>query len=622
MNKRILSIVIVLSICLPLFSLPVAAAGTEVSASYADGVVAVTGTGFTKGVSYTVRIVDTTNSSIKAMGQVTADGSGNISASITTGILGETSVYIVYVNNPNGTLAGSAAFTKPVRVKSVVLNRTTAEIKLNGKVTLIATVLPQNASNKSVVWSSANENIATVENGVVTGISEGTTVITVTTVDGGFTATCRISVTRSSSGSEDRDRDKDKSEKETTIVTPPAPPATPETPEPTAPVTGSAGHERVIVAVDAGAISITQEGNTAAVAVQEDDIAAAAQSAQQQAAAYNTAAVVSISPQLPENMNEVVFQLPGSAIASLASSGIGLQINTGTASVQLSPEILANLPSDGNINLSVRIVDPEREISTLPEGMKPAGSGIDLEFGLDSGSSGGSIIIEVTIGDDVDRDLVGLYYLNEATGELVFVGGRTEGNIVQGETVHNSKYFVMEYKKQFKDTKPNSWYSKYVDSMAAKHIMNGCPGDVFNGADNITRGEFAAALARALGLKSVPYKGQFKDVSSKDYYAEAVQNLYDKGIMTGDDKGLFNPKAEITREEIFAVIGRIVESNSSGREILQKYTDAGELSAWAVEGAVRAVANRIIIGDGNRLNPKSKLSRYEAAAILYRLYNR
>lgn len=622
MNKRILSILIVLSMFLPLSSLPVAATGTEISASYADGVVTVTGAGFTKGVSYTVRIVDTTSLGIKAMGQVTADGSGNISASITTGILGETSEYIVYVNDPNGTLAGSAELTKPARVKSVVLNRTTAEIKVNGRVTLIATVLPQNASNKNIVWSSANENIATVENGVVTGINAGTTVITVTTVDGGFTATCRISVTRSSSDSEGRDRDKDKSERVTTPETPPAPPATSEAPAQTAQVSGSAGHERVVVAVDGGAISMTQEDTTAVVVVQEDDIAAAAQSAQQQAAALNVTAVVSISPQLPENVREVVFQLPGSAIATLASSGIGLQINTGTASVQLSPEILANLPSDGNVNLSVRIVDPEREVSTLPEGMRPSGRGIDLEFGLESDNAEGSIIIEVMIGDDVDRDLVGLYYLNEATGELIFIGGRTEGNILWGETVHNSKYFVMEYKKQFKDTKPNSWYSKYVDSMAAKHIMTGCPGDVFNGADNITRGEFATALARALGLKAVSYKGQFKDVNSKDYYAEAIQSLYDKGIMAGDGKALFNPKAEITREEIFAVIGRIIESNSAGREKLQNYTDAGELSAWAVDGAAKAVADKIIIGDGNRLNPKSKLSRYEAAAILYRLYNR
>ena len=61
--------------------------------------------------------------------------------------------------------------------------------------TLSATVLPENALNKNVVWSSSDSNIASVDsNGVVSGISTGNTTITVTTVDGGYTAQCSVSV--------------------------------------------------------------------------------------------------------------------------------------------------------------------------------------------------------------------------------------------------------------------------------------------------------------------------------------------------------------------------------------------------------------------------------------------
>jgi gliding motility-associated-like protein len=60
---------------------------------------------------------------------------------------------------------------------------------------LTATVLPSDASNKSVTWSSANPAIASVTNGVVTPLSGGTTTITVRTVDGGFTATSAVTVT-------------------------------------------------------------------------------------------------------------------------------------------------------------------------------------------------------------------------------------------------------------------------------------------------------------------------------------------------------------------------------------------------------------------------------------------
>jgi predicted aspartyl protease len=108
MYKRILSIVLVMLMCLTLLPISAAASGST-DAIYSDGVVTVAGTGFTGGTSYTVRVVDSVNSTIKAMGQTIADGSGSISVSITTGVLETLENYIVYINNPDGTLAGSAS---------------------------------------------------------------------------------------------------------------------------------------------------------------------------------------------------------------------------------------------------------------------------------------------------------------------------------------------------------------------------------------------------------------------------------------------------------------------------------------------------------------------------------
>ena len=62
----------------------------------------------------------------------------------------------------------------------------------------MATVAPANATNKNVTWSSNNTGVATVdENGTVTGVAAGSAVITATTVDGGFTASCQVTVTAS-----------------------------------------------------------------------------------------------------------------------------------------------------------------------------------------------------------------------------------------------------------------------------------------------------------------------------------------------------------------------------------------------------------------------------------------
>lgn len=82
-----------------------------------------------------------------------------------------------------------------IDVTGVTLNQNTASIEEEGTLQLTATVLPSNASDKSVTWSSNHTNIATVNNGLVTGVTAGTAVITVTTNDGGYTATCTVTVT-------------------------------------------------------------------------------------------------------------------------------------------------------------------------------------------------------------------------------------------------------------------------------------------------------------------------------------------------------------------------------------------------------------------------------------------
>lgn len=86
-----------------------------------------------------------------------------------------------------------------ISVTGVELDKSTASVEVGKSVTLTATVLPSNATNKKVTWSSSNEAVATVAEGVVTGKAEGTATITVTTVDGAKTATCVVTVTKNTS---------------------------------------------------------------------------------------------------------------------------------------------------------------------------------------------------------------------------------------------------------------------------------------------------------------------------------------------------------------------------------------------------------------------------------------
>ena len=98
-----------------------------------------------------------------------------------------------------GTVAKNG--TQKVNVESIALNENTLTLYTNRDpktAALTATVSPDNATDKTVAWTSADEKVATVENGVVTAVGNGTT--TITAQAGDKTAVCTVTVsTRSSS---------------------------------------------------------------------------------------------------------------------------------------------------------------------------------------------------------------------------------------------------------------------------------------------------------------------------------------------------------------------------------------------------------------------------------------
>ena len=102
----------------------------------------------------------------------------------------------VTTEDGNKTATCKVTVTKgKVAVTGVKLDKTAHTLTVGGTVTLVATVAPENATNKKVTWKSDKTNIATVDgNGKVTAVKEGEAKITVTTEDGNKTATCTITV--------------------------------------------------------------------------------------------------------------------------------------------------------------------------------------------------------------------------------------------------------------------------------------------------------------------------------------------------------------------------------------------------------------------------------------------
>lgn len=125
---------------------------------------------------------DTAVATVDQNGKVTAVGEGEAIITATTEDGKYTATCTVKVS------------PAPVAANGVTLTLDKTTLNVGEKQTLTATVLPAYATNKNVTWVSSDTSVATVENGVVTAVGKGTATITVTTEDGGYTATCEVTV--------------------------------------------------------------------------------------------------------------------------------------------------------------------------------------------------------------------------------------------------------------------------------------------------------------------------------------------------------------------------------------------------------------------------------------------
>lgn len=123
---------------------------------------------------------DTSVASVSKNGVITALSSG-------TAVIG--------VVTMDGQYRAECNVTVVSKVESITLNKTELTIVEGGEEMLIATILPEDASNKNVIWESTDKSIAKVSSaGVVTALNIGKTTITATSEDGYFSVTCFITV--------------------------------------------------------------------------------------------------------------------------------------------------------------------------------------------------------------------------------------------------------------------------------------------------------------------------------------------------------------------------------------------------------------------------------------------
>ena len=155
-------------------------------------------------------------------------------------------------------------------------------------------------------------------------------------------------------------------------------------------------------------------------------------------------------------------------------------------------------------------------------------------------------------------------------------------------------------------------------------IMAGYEEGVYKPSENVTRGQFAAFIKRALNLPES--QGNFKDVTSNMKLASSINAVAGAGIMQGISTNQFNPEALITREQVALTIQNAL--NYSKMALVSKtsdFTDVDQMTSATKQAIFYATNYDIINGipyEGKlRFEPKSNATRAQAAAFIIRFLN-
>ncbi len=218
--------------------------------------------------------------------------------------------------------------------------------------------------------------------------------------------------------------------------------------------------------------------------------------------------------------------------------------------------------------------------------------------------------------------------VDSATGELQFIPASVDakGNIVI-MAPHASTYAIVEkLNVTFADIQSH-WAKSDIESLASKLLIRGTSTDKFNPEEKISRAEFTALIARALGLEVVKSDSKFTDVASNNWYAKAIHAAVQAGIIQGRTATSFAPNATITREEMSIMIARAlafagskVDVSAKQTSLLSAFADQAAISSSAQTAVAQAVETKIVRGDSKgNFSPKANATRAEAAVTIKRL---
>ena len=290
--------------------------------------------------------------------------------------------------------------------------------------------------------------------------------------------------------------------------------------------------------------------------------------------------------------------------------------------------------NSGSITVNVQV---EKDGTTSTDTTTKPGTGSSSSGGRSSGSSNRTLTFNVNGGSELKK-------LTKAKGTTIdlsdytptrtgytFAGWYSDKELTEKVTSVKLSENTTVYAKWtknadetvagFTDVKAGDWFAEEVQYVVDKGLMSGTSKTTFAPSATTTRGMIVAILHR-LEKEPAAAASSFTDVKAGAYYEKAINWAAANEIVKGMSETIFAPDQAITREQMAAILYRYAQFKGydmSKANKLDAYADAAQVSAYAVPAMQWANAENLITGkSATVLDPKGNATRAEVSSILMR----
>ncbi|GAA0135084.1 hypothetical protein YSY43_19240 [Paenibacillus sp. YSY-4.3] len=499
---------------------------------------------------------------------------------------------------------------------------------------LTAVITPDNATHREVEWSSDNEAVAVVNGGVVTAVGAGVATVTAATVDGGYSASARVTVVAG------------------TVNPDPSPSPTPGSSGGSSGSSVSSGQSTGQPADKESKPTINQIGRTAVIGNFPNQASSIQVSGELLKEAASGDGVMRLLLDLTgaSESGTLDIELPVQALYEIAAatSSLSLAFQTRHAEYEasLSAMLPAVQPADDQAVLRIEIGQAGDIANLLSDSVRSSLIAAVPAFNIQLQSGGVSTEVNrfgkaylsrtLKLDSKVDPSRMTGIALDPATGQMSFVpltvlhteDGQVQAVLKTNYADHRIIAILAVQAKTFADVQEH-WAKADIEALSTRFIIHGTASGTFDPQQQVTRAEWVSMLVRALGLaqEGTQSTHSFTDVPEAAWYSGSIQAAVEAGLIQGFADGTFRANEAVTREQMAVTLLKAMElaggphnETASRLSQLATFKDVENVSGWAVEAMSKLTGVGIFTGDDQGLlQPSRQASRAESAVVFHKL---